>query len=74
MSDPIQKAIDALEPFAVVAEKIKEHSHDNRWLEQPIFYAGDDDDPQKWTITGNGFYQALKAIQALRGYQSENKG
>ncbi len=56
----------ALSPFANVAEQISKRASNKAWLEQPLFFMGDDTDPQKWTLTGKAFNDARKAINKPR--------
>lgn len=51
----------ALEPFAHVAERIRESATDDRWLASVLFYMGDIDDPTKWSLTGRAFDRARAA-------------
>jgi hypothetical protein len=56
--------IEALEPFANVARRIRENAKDNRWLESVLFYMGDDNDPTKWSLTGRAFDKVREALAA----------
>jgi hypothetical protein len=57
---------EALRPFANVAARIREAAPDNRWLEQVLFYMGDDNDPTKWSLTGRAFDIARAALEQNR--------
>lgn len=65
-NEAIRLAVEALKPFANVAEQIKRQVKDSRWLETPLFFMGDDVDPQKWTLTGKAFNDAMKSLETLR--------
>lgn len=58
----IAALVKALKPFANVAEQIRKTGTDERWLEQVLFYMGDDNDPSKWSLTGRAFDRAYQAI------------
>ena len=61
----IEAAVKALTPFATIGLAIKRSAKDNRWLETPLFFAGTEDDPQKWTLTGKAFNEAANALAAF---------
>lgn len=60
----IERLREALNPFAVIGKAIAENAKSEAWLEHPLFFAGTDEDPQKWTITGRGFDNAAKIFNA----------
>lgn len=61
-ADALARLRGALEPFANVARQIRATGADNRWLEQILFFMGDDNDPSKWSLSGRAFDQALEAL------------
>lgn len=63
--EDFERVMDALRPFAIIAENIRHQVNNDRWLEKPLLYAGDNNDPQKWTITGKGFDKASQALSIL---------
>ena len=58
----LERQREALGPFANIAEQIRKTGTDERWLEQVLFYAGDDNDPSKWSLTGRAFDAARLAL------------
>ena len=53
---------NALKPFAVIGQAIRENATSDQWLEAPLFFAGTEDDPQSMTLTGKAFNDAALAI------------
>jgi hypothetical protein len=64
---------EALKPFANIAEQIRKTGTDNRWLEQVLFYAGSDDDPTKWSLTGQAFDNARAALSPPQATGSDTE-
>lgn len=70
LREAADKLASSAECFAFIGDGVRENARDKRWLEYPFFYAGTNDDPQKWTITGQGFdniARNLTTYRALRG-------
>lgn len=63
----IERLREVLKPFANVATQIRLTGTDNRWLESVLFYMGDDNDPTKWSLTGQAFDNARKALNDVGG-------
>lgn len=73
-TNPLREIREALEPFAIVAQLLRDRGGDTRWIEAPLFYCGTVEDPQSHTLTGKAFDRARRALALIDALEGVSEG